>query len=211
MDDIATRLRRFARAVAWRRRLLAAGLAAAAVALAIEAASPAPPETRDVVVAARDLTGGTALAADHLTTRAVPPGAVPEGHVTADAVLGEVLAGPVRAGEMLTDVRLVGESMLAGWGEELVAAPVRIADAAAAELLRPGDRIDVLATSTDGSLASAVVASSVPVLTITHSTEVLADGTLVVVATTAEQAARLADAAVTSRITFTLVADRATT
>ncbi|CAG6399305.1 hypothetical protein NMG29_04075 [Streptomyces cocklensis] len=43
--------------------------------------------------------------------------------------------------------------------EEIVRAPVRITDAAAVRLLRPGDRVDVLA-------AARVVASGVPVVAV---------------------------------------------
>ena len=64
-----------------------------------------------------------------------------------DAV-GRVLAGPVRSGEALTDVRLVGSSLLTRGGR-LVAAPVRLADPATAGLLHAGDRVDVLAVRTD--------------------------------------------------------------
>jgi len=56
-----------------------------------------------------------------------------------------VLAGPVRRGEPLTDVRLVGPSLLASV-PGAVAVPVRLADSGAAALLRQGDRIDVLAS-----------------------------------------------------------------
>ncbi len=60
----------------------------------------------------------------------------------------------MRAGETITDVRLVGPALLAGYGDQLVAAPVRIADAGSAALLQPGDVIDVLAADgvggTDG-------------------------------------------------------------
>ena len=48
-------------------------------------------------------------------------------------------------GATITDVRLVGPALLAGYGGRLVAAPVRIADAGSARLLQPGDVIDVLA------------------------------------------------------------------
>jgi hypothetical protein len=61
---------------------------------------------------------------------------------------GRVLTGPIRRGEPLTDVRLLGRGLLAGQSDGLVATPVRIADADAAQLVSPGDVIDVLAAST---------------------------------------------------------------
>ena len=45
------------------------------------------------------------------------------------ALLGRVLAAPVRRGEPITDVRLVGPSLLGATTAGLVAVPVRIADA----------------------------------------------------------------------------------
>ncbi|RIQ19477.1 SAF domain-containing protein, partial [Jiangella rhizosphaerae] len=92
MDDPRSALHRLVRAAGWHRRLLAGGLAAAAVAFAIEAASPGAPATVDVVVAARDLPGGTVLAADDLTTAAFPPGAVPRGAVGRTEAAGALLA-----------------------------------------------------------------------------------------------------------------------
>jgi Flp pilus assembly protein CpaB len=69
-------------------------------------------------------------------------------------VLGRLVAGPVRRGEPLTDVRLLGPSLLAAVarGPDVVAVPVRFADAGAAALLRPGDRVDVLAAPPDTAL-----------------------------------------------------------
>lgn len=205
MDGVWPALQRLLRTVGWHRRLLAAGLAAGAVALAIEAASPGPPATVPVTVAARDLAGGATLTADVLTTARLPPGAVPAGLVGAADATGGVLAGPVRAGEPITDRRLLGPALLAGWGSDVVAAPVRVADAEAARYLRQGDRIDLLATSVDGAAATSVVASGVPVLALPPDGKgVSADGALLMVAATAAQAADLAAAAVTSRLSFTL-------
>ncbi|MGH8829246.1 MAG: SAF domain-containing protein, partial [Jiangellaceae bacterium] len=123
MDDRRLRLARFARTVTWHRRLLASGLAAAAVALAIEAASPPAPDTVEVVVAAADLSGGTTLTPDQLTTAELPPDLLPEGLMAADDAVGRVLAGPLRAGEPITDLRVVGPSLLEGWGSGVVASP----------------------------------------------------------------------------------------
>ncbi|PZF83926.1 Flp pilus assembly protein CpaB [Jiangella anatolica] len=205
MDDLRSALQRLLRTAGWHRRLLAAGLAAAAVAFAIQAASPAPPRTVDVVVAARDLPGGVVLADDQVTMAAFPPGAVPDGVVERSQALGALLAAPVRAGEPITDRRLLGPGLLAGWGTDVVAAPVRVADAGAVGLLRPGDRIDLLATSVDGAGGTDVVAAGVPVLAVPSAGEaMLAEGALVLVAATPDQAAGLAAAAVTSRLSFTV-------
>lgn len=205
MDDKRLALHRLISSVGWHRRLLAGGLAAAAVALAIEAATPAGPQTVEVAVAAHDLDGGATLAADDLTTAPLPPDVLPSGLVDDDDAVGSVLAGPVRAGEPITDRRLLGPELLAGWGSGLVAAPVRVADAGAAAYLRPGDRIDLLATAVDGVGSATVVAAGVPVLALSADEDAaLADGTLLMVAATSAQAAELAAAAVASRLSFTL-------
>lgn len=200
-------LTRVTRAVGWHRRLLAAGLAAGAVALAIQAAEPAPRPTVAVLAAARDLPGGVTLVAGDVRNVDVPPDLVPVGALGApDAAVGRVLAGPVRSGEPLTDVRLVGPGLLAGWGDDLVAAPVRIADPGVAGLVRPGDRLDLLAAPVSGDGDAVTVASRVPVLAVPAPADqgVLAEGALLVVAATQGQAATLAQAAITSRLSVVL-------
>jgi hypothetical protein len=114
---------------------------------------------------------------------------------------------------VLTDVRLVGAASLRGLGSGLVAAPVRIADADAAALLRPADVVDVLAagaTAADGSAGDArLVASSVQVLSVPRPDggkfgADLGDGALLLLATSAPTAARLAAAAVSDRLSVVL-------
>jgi pilus assembly protein CpaB len=200
-------LTELARAAGWHRRLLAGGLAAGAVALGLQALQPPPPPTVDVLAAADDLQGGSRLAADDLRTVALPAEAVPAGVLRpGDDVEDRVLTGPVRAGEPLTDVRVVGPSLLAGWGRSSVASPVRVADPGAVGVVRPGDRIDLIATLTTGEARSRVVAADVPVLATPPDAEQgsLTEGALLVVATTRTQAADLAAAAVTSRLSLVL-------
>jgi Flp pilus assembly protein CpaB len=209
MDDRRSVFRRLAfqraiRTIGWHQRLLAAGLAAAAVALAIHAASPPRPDTVDVTVAGHDLAGGSTIHASDLSTIQVPPGALPDGLLNAEQITGHILAGPVHAGEPITDVRLLGSNLLAGWGKRIVATPVRLADSDAAAYLRQGYRINLLATSVDGIQPTVVVAADVPVLAVLPGQTSTTDGALLMVATSAEQAADLASAAVTSRLTYTL-------
>lgn len=194
-------------AAQWHRRLLAGGLAAAAVALAIHAAEPSPPETESLVVASRDLPGGTTLTTGDLEVTDALPANVPGGALSeVDAVVGGVLAGPARAGEPITDIRLVGPALLDGWGDNLVAAPIRLADPDVITMVRPGDVIDVVAAPMDGLGETGVVAEHVPLLAVPVPGDggSLAEGTLLVVAVTTEQAATLAQAAVTSRLSLTV-------
>ncbi|MFD1663142.1 hypothetical protein ACFSL4_34495 [Streptomyces caeni] len=86
-------------------------------------------------------------------------------------------------------------------GVEMVTAPVRIADGATVGLLRPGDRVDVIAS--DGGGGASVVAAGarvtrVPDVAPTES------GALVVLSVPRGTAARLAGAGATSRLAVTL-------
>ncbi|MGW0230679.1 Flp pilus assembly protein CpaB [Actinopolymorpha singaporensis] len=234
-------LREVTRAISRRRRLVAAGLAAAGVALALHLLAPEPPRTVAVLAAARDLSGGAPLTPADVREVALPPQVVPAGVLLpgdprsgGPGRRGAVVAGPVRAGEPLTDVRLLGPDLLARVrsSTQVVAAPVRVADPGSLALVRPGDRIDLLAADTGVDQAAArparVVATHVRVLALPGSTgegangsggdageplgglgsggsvETGGEGGLVVVAVPAETAADLARAAVTSRISLVL-------
>lgn len=206
-------LRELRRAVSWRRRLLAAGLAAGSVAFALQALDPPPPPGTDVVVAAHDLAAGTVLSTGDLRLVHRPTGEVPRGALSLAAMAtGRPVASAVRRGEVLTDVRLVGPGVLRGLAAGTVAAPVRIADADSAALLRPGDVIDLLAASATPEAPAGearLVASSVRVLLAPRQqrsglTAGLSNGALLLVATSASTAARLAAAAVTDRLSVVL-------
>lgn len=125
------------------RRLLAFLLTAAAVAIGLAAARPAPPQTVTMAVAARDLTAGTVLTRADLAAVEVPPGGVPD-EVLEDP-LGKTLAAPLRRGEPVTDVRVVGPELTAGH-PDLTAVPVRFPDAGMAGLLHVGDSVDLYVT-----------------------------------------------------------------
>jgi pilus assembly protein CpaB len=188
------------RAVARHRVLLAAGLLAAAVATALPLVAPEPPASTSVVVAAHDLAAGSPLSETDLASVALPLSAVPDGALTdRAAAVGRLLAGAVRRGEPLTDVRVVGSALLEGATTGTVATPVRLADPAAAALLRAGDRVDVLA-AVEAAPVAAVVAPDVEVLAVPAAVADSGEGALVVVATSPAVAARLAAAAVSARL-----------
>ncbi|HEU5034324.1 MAG TPA: Flp pilus assembly protein CpaB [Mycobacteriales bacterium] len=204
-------LTRAAAVLGGRRRLLAAGFAAVAVVAGLRAVTPAPAPTVAVWVAAHDLGGGAALRAADVRTVGLPPAAVPAGALrVGDRVVGRLLAAPVRRGEPLTDLRLLGPSLLAALPDPgLVAVPVRVADgSAAAALVHAGDVIDVLAAADPaggGPRHPTTVASGVRVLSVpgTDHSDGSGDG-LVVVAASAEQAAALAQASTTARLSLAL-------
>jgi hypothetical protein len=89
---------------------------------------------------------------------------------------------------------------------ELVSAPVRIADGATVRLLRPGDRVDVIAareTATGGD--ARVVARGARVTKVPEPLDDGADsGALVVLSVPRTAAARLAGAGATARLAVTL-------
>jgi Flp pilus assembly protein CpaB len=231
VTGLREQLRDLRRAASWHRRLLAAGLAAGAVAAGLHAAAPPTGAGVSVLVADRDLPGGSAIDPADLRTRALPENLAPASAVPAGADLGgAILAAPLAAGEVLTSARLVGPSLVEGYGPALVGVPVRLADADVAQLLHAGDLVDVLAAGAsgghvdtvgalDGSMAGAggtgagvarVVAPAVRVVA------VLADddndtfggtgsaGALIVVAAGPEVAADLAGAEATARLSVAL-------
>lgn len=195
--------RDLARTIRRHRALLAAGLTAGAVATALPVLAPTPAPTVRVLAAGHDLTPGSPLTAADLTSIAVPRSLAPDGVLTSpDSAVGRVVAGPVRRGETLTDVRLLGSGLITGAG--LVAAPVRLADAATALLLHAGDRVDVLATPTDGTGPTLTVAAALQVLAVPEAAGD-GDGALVVLAAAPEVASKLAAAAVRSRLSVTVL------
>ncbi|MGY1636698.1 Flp pilus assembly protein CpaB [Geodermatophilus sp. SYSU D00742] len=159
------RLRRPRSLVHTARQVLAAVLAATALVLALQ---PAPdpattgaPQTVPVVVAAGDLPPGVVLTADDLTVAPYPPALRPSGAVTDPGTLvGATLAAGLRAAEPVTDARVVGAGLTALLTADQVAAPVRLADLAVSALVRPGDRVDVLATTAGAERAEVVAAGA---------------------------------------------------
>ena len=202
-DRLARRLTTWRRAVLARRRPLAALLTAIAVLAALRTLAPPPEPTARVLVAAHDLEPGAVLGAEDLTAAAYPVGTVPDG-LARDPV-GRILAAPLRRGEPLTDVRLVGPSLTAGY-DGLVAVPVRLPDAGTVDLLTVGDRVDLVAADPGGG-GVRVVAAGVPVLALPRASAGPASagltGRLVVVGATPGSAAAIAEAAVQDFLTFT--------
>ena len=187
-------------------------------ALSAITAKPAPGTT--VVAAARDLPAGATLTGTDVHTVALPAAAVPAGAITATALaIGRTISGAVRRDEPLTDVRLA-DGLLSTPAPGMVATPVRLADPEAAELLQPGQHVDVLAASTStqpqaSQAVAAVVAAGVRVVAIPSGTsgpngtadtqDLGIEGALVVLATTPAQARALAQAQVSTRLSAVVV------
>jgi pilus assembly protein CpaB len=214
MNDLRLRqlLDRLLIATGGPRRLIAALCAGVAVLAAVKAVTPHAPRTVAVWAAARDLSGGSPLRTADIRAVALPVGSVPAGALLAGApVAGRLLAAPMRRGEPITDVRLLGPSLLTSLPDPgLVAVPVRVADgSAAAALVHPGDVVDVLAAGDPEtgrrSARPVVVASGVRVVAVPARAGIASDGGgLVVVAVDRAQAAALAAAASGERLSLAL-------
>lgn len=126
-------------------RKIAAGVLVA-IALVLFLDDAAGDDRVRVITAGRDLTPGTVLTQADIAVAEWDGANVPEGAlVESEAVDGQTLTGPVRAGELLTDVRLLGSrTATTTLGTEARVVPVHLADAAVTDLLREGDRVDVL-------------------------------------------------------------------
>ena len=132
------------------RRVAAAGLVLLAGVAALRT-DPAG-DLAEVVVAAHDLTPGSALTADDVRIERRLATTIPDGsRADMGADVGSTLASPTRRGEVLTDVRLLGSRLAestAGPGARIV--PLHLADSALIDLVRVGDVVDVLtAPATD--------------------------------------------------------------
>ncbi len=201
------RLRRLRARILAHRRPLAALLAALAVAAALQAnAAPAPARVA-VLTAARDLAPGTTVAARDVARVGFDPATVPDGTLSLAEVTGRTTVGPVRRGEPLTDARVLDRGLLSRYPGS-VAVPVRVGDAAAVDLLRVGDRIDILAADPQEAGPAVVLAGSVPVLAIPtrrRADAAVTSGALVLVAADPVTARELAGAAVASYLSVTLL------
>ncbi|MDT0183453.1 SAF domain-containing protein [Microbacterium sp. ARD31] len=195
------RLRALRHQLRRRRRWIAAALVAVATVSALRAVAPSPPDTVDVLVAARDLPSGTLLDRSDVLAQRFPADLAPS--VTSPSPVGRVLAAPLARGEVLTEARVVGPGLAEAQAGQTVL-PVRLPDAGMATLLRPGDEVDLMATD-PGSGATRVVAREVTVLAAPAEVpEGPASGTggaLVVVGTSAVDAVEITSAALSQFLT----------
>lgn len=196
---------------------MAALLFCAAAALAVQHLTPSPPATVAVMVSARDLPAGATLRAGDLADARVSPAMVPDG-AAFDAArwVGQQLSGPLRRGEVVTDASLMGDGLMVGAPPGSQAVPLRLSDASTVQLLRQGQLVNVVLSTTasgmDGPATNEVLAQGVPILW----TPALAGTSggllpsqetegLVVVAAGAQQALKLAGASARGKVFLVLV------
>lgn len=166
-------------------------------------------EQRMVVVAAHDLHPGVTLSADDLTIRRQPGGTVPDGAAsTVDALIGATLAGPSRRGEVLTDARVVGSRLAElSVGPDARIVPLHLSDPGIADLVRPGDIVDVLgASSADSDPHPRLVAGDAIVVLVSAPATGFGSGDdrVVLVALPAPAANALAGATLVQSVTLTI-------
>lgn len=182
------------------RRLLAATAAGLAVYFAL-AAVTAEPEGRTVVIASRDLDSGARLRPSDVRATSLPRSVVPGGAATeVGDVVGRTTSGALRRGEVLTDRRTVRAGPLDGFGPDRVLSVVRVTDPTVLALLRPGDRVDVVAVSGDDSPKASRVARGAIVVTVPRQRSTFSDGAPVGLAVTDRVALDLAERTLDSRL-----------
>jgi Flp pilus assembly protein CpaB len=166
--------------------------------------------TGKVLLAAHDLPPGHTLASGDLRVAELPVAAIAAGSLrdTAQAK-NKVLVGAARSGEALTDVRVAGQALTAMAGPHMAAVPVRLADPAVAELLRPGTHVDVVGAPPEGEVVADVLATDVTVLTVREPSAARGPaeterGRLVLVALPQKSASTVAAASLTREVTITL-------
>jgi Flp pilus assembly protein CpaB len=144
---------RRARRILWRWRFaLAAVMFGLAATLTVHLLRPPPPPTVDVAVTARPVAAGTELTRDDVVVRAVAADVAPPGAVhTIGELLGRAAVVGLPAGAPLHATLVSDDGVSAAAPHGTVVVPVRLSDDAVAALLRPGDRVDLLAGTTSGS------------------------------------------------------------
>ena len=201
------------RAALWHGRLaLAAACLGLAAACTVQALRPPPPATTPLVVLAHDAPAGTALTVHDLTLVDVPVGTAPDDAFrTREAASGRVLAVDLPARLPVTPSLLVDASLTGPDGTVVVA--VRLDDPAAAELLAPGLHLDIVAAHLDGGPGETVARRAL----VRPSPDAAAGGggllgatdatgaAPVLVAVTPQEAVRIAETSVSSRLVAVVV------
>lgn len=208
------------RVLLWRARLpFAATMLGCAVALGLADLRPEPPPRVAVVVAARALDAGTPLAAADVTVVDVPPDAVADGaHRDPRDVVGRAVVVAVPPGLPVVDALLRDDRLSSAGPPGTVVVPVRLADPGVADLLRPGDRVDLFAAATSASGAPVAERLAARALVLPHpeqpagegsagllGTPTTDTGTLTLVAVAPEHAAALAGASAWAGIAAVVV------
>jgi pilus assembly protein CpaB len=178
--------------------------AVAAVLTGVSAAAPDGPAMISVVKARSQLPAGSVVSTADLLLDRVAASDVPDGVLTDPvALVGKTLAAPVAENQMMTPLAATDARTSVPRGH--VIAPLRLADATLAGLLRPGDLIDVIAADPQAGQAT-VVAAAARVVTIPQAPEEGAgsgpEGALVLIDVDAHTASVVAQAAAAATLSI---------
>lgn len=146
-------------------------------------------DTVAVVVSSRDLTPGQVIADSDVEMREIDSKQLPEGVVSdTDLVVGRTVACPIRSGETVTDVRVLSPRLagLSVGTDDARIVPVRLADAAVADMLRSGDVVDVLTVGPDTSRPDTPHPDTPNESVADKAPQILAAGAVVALVTTSE-------------------------
>ncbi|MES9514472.1 SAF domain-containing protein [Rhodococcus erythropolis] len=169
------------------RKIAAVALAALGVVLFFRG-DPAT-DTVAVVVSSRNLTPGQVIANSDVEIREIDSKQLPEGVVSdTELVVGRTVAGPIRTGETVTDVRVLSPRLagLSVGTDDARIVPVRLADAAVADILRSGDVVDVLTVGPDTSRSDTSRPDTPNESIADKAPQILAAGAVVALVTTSE-------------------------
>jgi Flp pilus assembly protein CpaB len=186
------------------RRLIAASLAAITLFAAIAAVKGTRPTT-DVLVAARDLGAGSVIAADDVVVRTVATTLALGATDEPAQLVGHTLLVNVTSGQPMYDTFALDHTSIP---EGFAAVPLRPSDGAVANIVRPGERVDIVGQRT-ASDAPTVLARNLAVLTVAvpRATGLLkssSDSPLVVVVADSYTAGALAAASLAGPVALTL-------
>lgn len=193
-----------------------------AAAITVQQLTPGQAETTEVLVTSKDLPAGHQLTALDIKTVSVDPRVVPAGILSVmslKSLQGSYISGPMRQGEIITDAALLGDELLVGAPPGTQAVPLRLSDPSTLQLLKQGQRVNVVLTTTLGAEQqdkSQVIATSVPILWTPGGAADQPGGLfqgqdaqgLVVVAAAPAQAAELAGASARGKVFLVLVSDK---
>lgn len=133
----------------WRHRhLVVAVCLGTAVLVALSVLRPGPEQGRQVLVAARQVSAGTLITEQDVTTSRLPASSLPQsGLASSEQVVGTRAAITLEPGTVLTSSMTSGhEAEQLGPDERLVQVPVDVG----AELAHPGTRVDVIGQAPEG-------------------------------------------------------------
>jgi pilus assembly protein CpaB len=134
------------------------------------------------VVATRDLSVGTRVQDSDVAVREVNPGSLPAGVLKApEQAIGQVISSPVLEGQFLNgrqvapsrNADLLGSGLDVPAGYRIIGLPIAPA-AAVGGVLKPGDRVDVMAIPNPSKAASLVGESASPPVAIGKDVLVIA-------------------------------------